>query len=76
MKNLKKTIFAVLCAVFVTAATPGTVAGQSADAPETIVYDAESAMEVLKTLSGDWVSETSAESRTPPPAAGGPATFS
>lgn len=60
MKNLKKTIFAVLCAVFVTAATPGTVAGQSADAPETIIYDAESAMEVLKTLSGDWVSETSA----------------
>ena len=54
---MKKTILAVSCLALALAATTGTVAGQSAETPETIIYDAQSAMEVLKTLSGDWVRE-------------------
>ncbi len=54
---MKKTILAVSCVALALAATTGTAAGQPADAPETIIYDAQSAMEVLKTLSGDWVRE-------------------
>ncbi len=55
---MKNTILALSCMGLALAATPGTATGQSADAPETIIYDAQSAMEVLKTLSGDWVRET------------------
>ena len=55
---MKKTILALSCMALALAVTPGTAAGQSADAPETIIYDAQSAMEILKTLSGDWVRET------------------
>ena len=55
---MKKTILALSCMALALAATTGTAAGQSADAPETFIYDAQSAMEVLKTLSGDWVRET------------------
>ena len=55
---MKNTILALSCMALALAVTPGPAAGQSADAPETIIYDAQSAMEVLKTLSGDWVRET------------------
>ena len=55
---MKKTILALSCLALALAVTPGTAAGQSADAPETIIYDAQSAMEVLKTLAGDWVRAT------------------
>ena len=55
---MKKTLLALSCMALALAATPGTAAGQSADAPELIIYDAQSAMEFLKTLSGDWVRET------------------
>ena len=58
---MKKTLLALSCMALALAATPGTAAGQSADAPESIIYDAQSAMEFLKTLSGDWVRETGGE---------------
>ena len=55
---MKTAILAFSCFALVLAATSGTAVGQSADAPEAVIYDAQSAMEVLKTLSGDWVRET------------------
>ena len=57
---MKKAILALSCVALALVAAPGTASGQSADAPETIIYDAQSALEVLKTLSGDWVRETPA----------------
>ena len=55
---MKTAILAFSCFALVLAVTSGTAVGQSADAPEAVIYDAQSAMEVLKTLSGDWVRET------------------
>ena len=55
---MKKAMLSLSCVALALGAIPGTAFGQSADAPETIIYDAQSAMEVLRTLSGDWVRET------------------
>ena len=52
---MKKTMLALSCVALALMATPA--AGQSAGAPETIIYDVQSAMEFLKTLSGDWVGQ-------------------
>ncbi len=54
---MKTAILAISCCALV-AASSGTAFGQSTDAPETIIYNAQSAMEFLRTLSGDWISET------------------
>ena len=47
---MKQTILTLTCLALAVAVTPSTAAGQSADAPEAIIYDAQSAMEVLKSL--------------------------
>jgi hypothetical protein len=54
---MKKMIFAVSCVALALAAITGTAAAQSADAPEAIVYDAQSALEAIKSFEGDWVRE-------------------
>ena len=54
---MKTTILAVSCLVLAVAALPGTATAQPADAPEAIIYDAQSAMEALKSFEGDWVRE-------------------
>jgi hypothetical protein len=57
---MKKAISTVLSFALVLLLVPATFAGQSKDtknstgAPETVVYDAASAFEFLKTLAGDW----------------------
>ncbi len=55
---MKQTILTLSCLALAVGVTPSTAAAQSADAPEAIIYDAQSAMEVLKSLEGDWVRET------------------
>ncbi len=52
---MKKAILVVSSLALSLAMVPGTAAGQTADAPETVIYDAQTAMEFLKTLSGDWI---------------------
>ena len=47
---MKKVILVVSSLALALAVTPRTAAGQSIDSPETIIYDADSAMEFLKTL--------------------------
>jgi len=54
----KMAVSVVSSLAFALAVAPGTAVAQSDDAPEAITYDAQSAMDFLKTLSGDWVSET------------------
>ena len=52
---MKNVIFVVSSLVLALVLTPGMTAAQTADAPEGVIHDAESAMAFLKTLSGDWV---------------------
>ena len=54
---MKQTVLMLSCLALAVAVTPSTAAAQSADAPEAIIYDAQSAMEVLTSLEGDWVRE-------------------
>ena len=55
---MKKAILVVSRFALAIALTPGMAVGQTADAPEAITHDAQSAMAFLKTLSGDWVRAT------------------
>lgn len=55
---MKNGILVVSSLVLAIALSPGTAVGQTADAPEGVIHDAESAMAFLKTLSGDWVRAT------------------
>ena len=54
---MKQSMLTLWCLALAVAVTPSTAAAQSADAPEAIIYDAQSAMEVLTSLEGDWVRE-------------------
>ena len=54
---MKQTMLTLSCLALAVAVIPSTAAAQSADAPEAIIYDAQSAMEILKSLEGDWVRE-------------------
>lgn len=57
---MKRAVILVSSLALVLALAPASLAGQSKDAkksasaPETVVYDAASAFEFLKTLAGDW----------------------
>ena len=53
---MKKMILVVSSLALTLVLIPGTMAAQSAEAPESVIYDAESAMAFLKTMSGNWVS--------------------
>ena len=55
---MKNVMFVVSSLVLALVLTPGMTAAQTADAPEGVIHDAESAMAFLKTLSGDWVRAT------------------
>ena len=52
---MKRAILVVSSLALAIALAPGTAVGQTADAPEGVIHDAESAMAFLKTLTGDWV---------------------
>ena len=59
---MKKAIIATVCSILVVALIPCAAAGEAEDQPnvavkpEAIVYDAASALEFFKSLSGDWES--------------------
>ena len=55
---MRKAILVVSSLALALAMAPGPAAGQSADAPEMVIYDAHTAMEFLRTLSGNWVRAT------------------
>jgi hypothetical protein len=80
---MKKVIIVLPSLALALALLPGSLAGQSKDdgriaaAPETIVYDAASAMAFFKTLGGEWQTGTAVHEHGPAPtsAYGGSLTF-
>jgi hypothetical protein len=71
--SMKKAFIWISGAALAVALAPAAVAAQSkAAAPESIVYDAQSAMEYFRSLSGEWVAASAAHEHNEAGAAGAP----